>query len=158
MISREDLKEIVILGFLDDSMLNKILPFVSLKTYQIGEAVFKEGNHADRFFMLKKGKVLLEKRLSDKMTVSVDSIKAGYSFGWTAMLEEDVYTSDAVCAEVCEVLSIHRDDLLNLMNTDHVLGYIISQRLLRVIKKRLDHRTEQFIRAIQSHPDMRSLF
>ncbi len=158
MISREDLKGIVILGFLDDPMLDEMMPFVNLKTYQIGEAVFKEGNKAARFFMLKKGKVLLEKRLSDTMTVSVDSIKAGYSFGWTAMLDEDAYTSDAVCAEVCEVLSIYRDDLLNLMNTNHVLGYIISQRLLRVIKKRLDHRTDQFVRAIQSHPDIRSLF
>jgi hypothetical protein len=38
------------------------------------------------------------------------------------------------------------------------MGYIFSQRLLRVMKSRLDHRTEQFMRVIRNHPDLQSLF
>jgi len=158
MLLREDLKQIVILGYLDDPMLDKLLPFVDQMMYHQNDVIFKEGNIADRFYMLKRGKVLLEKRLSEKMTASVDAVKAGFSFGWSAMLDDGAYTSDAVCAETCEILSIRRDKILNLMKEDHSLGYIFTQRLLRIIKKRLDHRTEQFLRSIQSHPDIQTLF
>lgn len=157
MVSREDLKQIVILALLNDQMLDKLMPLVDQMMYHHDDLIFKEGEMAGRFYMLKRGKVLLEKRLSEKVTVSVGAVKSGFSFGWSAMLDDGAYTSDAVCAETCEVLSVRREKMLNLMSEDHDLGYIFTQRLLRVIKKRLDHRTEQFVRAIQNHPDIQSL-
>jgi CRP-like cAMP-binding protein len=121
------------------------------------DVVFREGDISERFYMLRKGKILLEKRMSDKITVSVGSVKAGFSFGWSAMLDGDPYTSDAICAEPCEVFSLRREKILPLMDSDPALGYILSQRLLRVMKKRLDIRTEQFLRSISKHPDIDSL-
>ena len=38
------------------------------------------------------------------------------------------------------------------------MGMRMHQRLLVIIKKRLDVRTEQFRQAIMNHPDMQSLF
>jgi len=154
MVVREELKQIVILKYLDAGMLDNLLPVVDQMMFHQDDVVFKEGDMADRFYMLKRGKVLLEKRLSEKVTVSVGAVKSGFSFGWSSMLDDGAYTSDAVCAETCEVLSVRRDKMLKLMNEDHSLGYIFTQRLLRIIKKRLDHRTEQFLRAIQDHPDI----
>jgi len=158
MVSREDLKQIVILAYLDDQMLDKLTPIVDQMMYHQNDIIFKESDMADRFYMLKRGKVLLEKQLSEKITVSVGTVKTGFSFGWSSMLDDGAYTSDAVCAETCEVFSVRRVKMLNLMNADPALGYVLTQRLLRIIKKRLDHRTEQFLRAIQNHPDIQSLF
>ncbi|MDF1590444.1 MAG: cyclic nucleotide-binding domain-containing protein [Desulfobacterales bacterium] len=158
MVSREDLKQIVILKYLDDQMLDKLMPLVNQMMYHQNDIIFKEGDMADYFFMLARGKVLLEKRLSEKVTVSVGAVKAGFSFGWSSMLDDGAYTSDAVCAETCAVYSVRREKMLTLMNADPSMGYIFTQRLLRIIKKRLDHRTEQFLRAIQNHPDIQSLF
>ena len=158
MVSREELKQIVILAHLDDRMLDKLMPFVDQMMYDQNDVIFKEGDMADRFYMLKRGKILLEKRLSEKITVSVGAVKTGFSFGWSSMLDDGAYTSDAVCAETCEVFSVRREKMLHLMNEDHSLGYIFTQRLMHIIKKRLDHRTEQFLRSITEHPDIRSLF
>ncbi|MEW6671508.1 MAG: cyclic nucleotide-binding domain-containing protein [Thermodesulfobacteriota bacterium] len=158
MLTKEDFKKIVLLRHLTDDMLDKLLPHIELKIFSESDLIFREGDAADHFYMLKRGKVLLEKRLSEKITVSVGAVKAGFSFGWSAMLDDGAYTSDAVCAETCDVLSVRREKMLNLMNEDHSLGYIFTQGLLRIIKKRLDHRTEQFLRAIQNHPDIQSLF
>lgn len=157
MVSREDLKQIVILNYLKDQMLDKLVPLVDQMVFHENDIIFKEGDLADRLFMLKRGKILLEKRLSEKITVSVGAVKPGFSFGWSSMLDGESYTSDSVCAETCEVFSVRREKMLNLMNEDPALGYIFTQRLLRVVKKRLDHRTEQFLRAIQNHPDIQSL-
>ncbi len=146
------------MSYLKDEHLEKLLPVVDFLRFEEREAVFREGDIADRFYMLRRGKILLEKRISEKITVSVGTIKPGFSFGWSAMLDGGPYTSDAICAEACEVFSIRREKILPLMDSDFEIGYIISQRLLRVIKKRLDLRTEQFLRAISKHPDLESFF
>ncbi len=40
---------------------------------------------------------------------------------------------------------------------DPSMGYIMSQRLLVIMKKRYDIRTEQFIKTITHHPDIAEL-
>jgi len=158
LLSTEDLKQVVILSYLDDELLEKLLPAIDFLRFEERDAVFLEGDIADRLYMLRRGKILLEKRISDKITVSVGTIKSGFSFGWSAMLDGGPYTSDAICAESCDVFSIRRQKILPLMDSDPEMGYIISQRLLRVMKKRLDLQTEQFLRAISHHPDLETFF
>ena len=157
MVSIEDLRRIVLLGYLNEEQIKKLLPLIDQLMFDEKDVVFREGDISERFYLLRKGKILLEKRISDKITVSVGSVKAGFSFGWSAMLDGDPYTSDAICAEPSEVFSLRREKILPLMDSDPALGYILSQRLLRVIKKRLDIRTEQFLRSISKHPDIDSL-
>ncbi|MGD2271229.1 MAG: Crp/Fnr family transcriptional regulator [Desulfobacterales bacterium] len=157
MISREDLKSILVLRYLTDEMLDRITPMVDILHFDEREVIFREGDKGIRFYLLKRGKVVLEKRISDKLSFSAGSVKPGYSFGWSAMLEEGDYTLDAVAAEPCEVYSIKGEKIKKLLNEDHTMGYIMTQGLLRVLKRRLDHRTEQFIRVLTQHPDIRSL-
>lgn len=158
MVSREDLKSIVILSYLKDNMLDKLLPIIDVMMFHEDDVIFQENDMAVRFYMLKRGKILLEKRISDKITISVGSVKAGYSFGWSTMLEGEAYQSDAIAAETSEVYSFRREKISRLLSEDHSMGFLMSQRLLQVVKKRLDHRTEQFLRAIESHPDTKVLF
>ena len=157
MTSKEDLKNITILSYLTDEMRDKILPIVEVLRFHEQEIVFKDGDPANRFFMVKRGKVLLELRVSEKATVFVGAVKPGFAFGWSAMLDGGTYTTDAVCAEETEILAVRREQILNLIEADIDMGYRLTQRLLRVIKKRLDIRTEQFIRLIKKHPDMQHL-
>jgi len=158
MVSKEDLKQIAMISYLTDEMLEKMLPLIDVLRFDEQEIIFREGDFADRLFMLKRGKVLLEMRVSDKATVSMGSVKPGFSFGWSAMLDSGAYTTDAVCAEASEVYSVRREKILNLLDNDHSMGYVMTQRLIRIMKKRLDIRTEQFIRLIKNHPDMQNLF
>jgi CRP/FNR family transcriptional regulator, cyclic AMP receptor protein len=162
MISKDELRKMVILGQLSDAMLEKLLPLAERKHYEEREYIFREGDAAERFFLLKRGKILLEQRLSDKMTVSIDAIKPGYSFGWSALLQGGLepysrYTSDAISAEACEIFIIGGEDIRDLLESDHAMGYLLSIRLNRVIKQRLVHRTEQFLRIIKKHPDIDEL-
>jgi len=157
MISRKDLKQIVMLNYLTDDMLDKLIPITDLLLFDKNELIFRQGDRADRFYMLKKGKVLLELKITGNITVFISAIKPGYSFGWSSMLDEDVYTVDGLCSEPCEILSFREDKIKKLFENDHSLGYIMSQRLLRIIKKRYDIRTEQFVKTITHHPDIARL-
>ena len=158
MATTEELRQIVLMGYLTEEMLNKIVPIVDLLKYDEQEIVFKQGDTANRFYMLKRGKVLLEHKISDTIAVYVGVVTPGFAFGWSAMLGDGYYTTHAVCEEPCEIFSMQSEKILKLFESDHTLGYLISQSLIRIIKKRLDARTEQFVTLITHHPDMRHLF
>lgn len=157
MISREDLKQMVMLAYLTDELLDQLVPITELLKFEETEFIFRQGDRADRFYFVLSGKVILEQRISSRITVSMSAVRVGYSFGWSAMLDEEHYTTDAICAESCQVLSFRAEKLKALFEREKALGYIMTQRLLRVIKKRYDIRTEQFIKAIRHHPDIASL-
>ncbi len=154
MFAIEDLKQIIMLSHLDDEMLAKLIPITELLLFDDKEFIFRQGDKAKRLYMLQHGKVLLEQRLTERITVFVGAIKPGFTFGWSAMLDEDTFTSDAICADPCKVFSFRREKIKALLEQDHSLGYIMRQSLLRILKKRLDIRTEQFIKTIKHHPDL----
>jgi len=162
MIAKSELRRIVILGYLTDSMLEKLIPIVERTHFDEQEYIFRQGQLAEKFYMLNRGKVLLEQSISEKMTVSIESIRPGYSVGWSSLLSGGVepysrYTSDAICTEPSELFALKSDELNALMDEDREMGYLIGQRLIRVIARRLRHRTEQFLRIIKQHPDINNL-
>ena len=154
MISRDTLKPIIMLEYLSDQMLDQLVPIAELLQFETEEFIFKQGEPANRFYMLLQGKVLLEQHITSKITVSLSAIKPRYSFGWSAILDKATYSTNAICVEQSQLLSFRAEKLKMLFETNHSLGYIITQRILHIIKKRYDIRTEQFIKVIEHHPDI----
>jgi CRP-like cAMP-binding protein len=158
VLSKEDLNEIVMIAHLTDDMRERLAQITDVLNFDKDEILFREGEPADRFYMLRAGNVLLEQRISDKVTACVGSVKPGFSFGWSAMVDNGVYTTEAVCIEPSEIYSFKREKINNLFEQDPKMGFLLYQRLLEIIKKRLDYRTGQFRQAIEDHPDMQNLF
>ena len=160
MINRETLQQIVMLTHLTDEMLDELIPITELLQYDENEYVFQQGDKAKRYYSILQGKVLLEQRIGSGITISHSSIKQGFCFGWSAMLDgtEGYYSTDAICADPTQMLSFRAEKLKALFEQNYHLGYIMSQRLLHVVKKRYDVRTEQLIKAIKNHPDLGALF
>lgn len=157
MLEINELKSIVLLSQLSNNMLEKIRPHIELSHYKKDDIIFNEGSEAENFYMLKSGKIILEKRISSKITVSLGAVKPGYSFGWSSILSQEPFTTESVCTEASEIYSIQGDRIIELLNSDHSMGYIITQSLTRVLKDRLDRMAEQFLRAIRENPDIKSL-
>jgi CRP-like cAMP-binding protein len=157
MISIDDFEDIRLLATLSDEMKTKLLPHFELKQFDHREIVFKGGESADVFYMLKRGKILLEQRVSSNITISIGAIKPGYSFGWSAALGGGIFTLDAVCAEPSQVIAVKGDVFKNILDEDPKMGYQVMQKLVEIIKRRLDLRTTQFLKIITRHPDIRNL-
>ncbi len=157
MVARDDLKQIFMLRYLSDKMLDKLIPITQLVHFDKRELIFRQGEKTRYFYMLKEGKVILEQRITDKIAILLSAIKPGNSFGWSAMLDGEEYTIDAVCAEPCKVFTLRDKEIKALFEEDHSLGFIMSQQLLRIIKKRYDIRTEQFLKTLRHHPEISNL-
>lgn len=157
MASIEDLKRILLLKGLPDQLLEKMLPFIELHQSNEREVIFDEGDKADHLYMVKRGKVLLEVGLSETIIISLGSVKSGYSFGWPALLGDANYTAYAVCDEPCEILTIPGARFLDILNQDHTAGYMIMERIFRILLRRLERRTGQFLKVLGKHPDIQKL-
>lgn len=154
MVSRGDVNDIVILSHLTDDMIKRLLPELELLRFGEGEIIFHCGDSANMFYMLKRGKILLEQRISERVTISMGTVKPGYSFGWSALLGDKHFTVDTVCGEPCEVLRIRSKTLFGMMEDDHSMGYRLMHRLLHMVRRRLDNRTELLLKLMINHPDI----
>ena len=159
MVSLDDLKKIILMSRLEDPLLEKIAPLAQLRIFGEKAVLFEEGKDADTFYMLLNGKVLLEKAASEMVKISVEAVKPGYSFGWSALLSGGrSYTSYAICAEPCELITIQGSDFRKIMKDDLLLGHRLMERTLQITMIRLQKRTEQFLKTLRQHPDMERLF
>jgi CRP-like cAMP-binding protein len=54
-------------------------------------------------------------------------------------------------------LSIRAKTLLAMLEEDHSMGYRLMQRLMHMLKRRLDTRTELLLKLLSNHPDIQPL-
>lgn len=158
MVTVEDLKKIYIMRHLSEDMMAKIAPHVETFEYDNNAVVFDQNQEAKTFHMLVSGKVLLKSEVSPAVTISLGSIKEGYSFGWSALSEGGSYTSQAACAEPCRVHQIEGVKFREVMDSDHTLGYLIMQGVARILENRLQRRTEQFIKTLRKQMEIWDLW
>ncbi len=157
MVFMEDVKTIFLLEGLKDQILEKICPMSEIRQFREREVIFEEGDRAENFYMLKRGKLLLEVEVAKQIIISLGSIKSGYSFGWSALIPGSSHTSYAVCTEPCEVLIIPGNKFLELLKEDHASGYRFMNEVMKILKNRLDRRTGQFLKVMTKHPDIQKL-
>lgn len=157
MITKSDLRKDEFLSPLSDEMLEKCIPLTEVWSVDEGEVIFNEGDTADNFFMVRSGKVLLEQKISKDIIATVGTVDPGESFGLSVLLDEPRRMMSAICSETAKIFVIHKDALLNQMDQDHSMGYLIMKKAAKVLNRRLILRTEQFLRSMHSHPDIHQL-
>lgn len=157
MVSVADLKEILLLQGLPETILREMVREARLNDYASGAVIFEEGAPAQDFYMLKEGKILLEVEIAQDIIISLGSIKKGYSFGWSSLLPEGLHTTFAVAAEPSMVLSISGEAFLEILEREPRWGYLVMKRVFQVFRRRLERRTNQFIKVMRKHPDIQKL-
>ncbi|HHO49139.1 MAG TPA: Crp/Fnr family transcriptional regulator [Desulfobacteraceae bacterium] len=157
MVSVEDLKKIILFENLTDKMLEQLLPIVQVQSFEGKQNIFEKGSPASHFYSLRRGKVLLQAELASLIIISLGAIKPGYSFGWAAFRKEVAHTSRAVCAEPSEVFIMPKDELFNLFERDHTMGFFVMRKAADILANRLERRTTQFLKVITKHPDIAEL-
>jgi CRP-like cAMP-binding protein len=157
MVSIDDFRNNIIFSDLTDQMIETIIPLAKVLHMESREYVFREGDAVENLYLIRRGTVLIEQRLSDKMTVTAGTITLGESFGFSALFEEGTYSTNAVCADQCDLIEINGLALMDLMKKNHSIGFFVMKNIAIVFGNRIQRRTEQFLRAVTTHPDIHEL-
>ena len=157
MVAVDELKKIFLMQLLTDQMLEKISEIADIRVADPKELIIQQDQPAKEFMMLKSGKILLRVDASENMTISLGSIKTGFSLGWSALIPGRTYTSSAICAEKCEIFVASGETLQEMMDEDHEMGYLIFQGVSEILESRLQRRTNQFLKTLTRHINLEAI-
>jgi signal-transduction protein with cAMP-binding, CBS, and nucleotidyltransferase domain len=110
-----------------------------------GELIFREGDPANRFYLIHKGKVALESYVRDRGTVLIQTISSGDILGWSWLFPPYYWHFDARAVEHTEAIFFYGTPLREECEADHDLGYELLKRITEVIIKRLQATRRQLL-------------
>ncbi len=112
---------------------------------EAGGYVFREGDPADRFFLVRHGAVAVEVHVPGRDSIVVETIREGGLLGWTWLVPPYRALFDARSLELTRLMSLDATCLRGKMEEDHDLGYELHKRFAPVVAERLDATRLQLI-------------
>ncbi len=102
-----------------------------------GDYIFREGEPADHFFLIRQGMVALEMHLPQGSPIVVETLESGDIFGWSWLVPPYRWTIDARAVELVRAIGIDAACLRGKCEADHDLGYEMMKRFMPIFVKRL---------------------
>jgi len=103
--------------------------------HEQGTILFQRGDPANHAFLLLIGRVHL--KLGETGHVIHIVSRPGETFGWSSLVDRDVYSATAECVEQTALRRLYRADLQKLLKQDPTNGLIFFQRLAGMLGERL---------------------
>ena len=114
----------------------KALTAMSVKEeHEQGAILFRKGKPAKYAYLLLIGRVHLKMGETGHVVHIVS--RPGETFGWSSLVNRDVFSATAECVEQTNLRKLHRKDLRKLLDKDPVNGLIFFQRLAGMLGDRL---------------------
>ena len=117
-----------------------------------GTFVFREGEPADRLFLIRAGQIALEQHVAAQGNVQMETLRAGDVLGFSWLFERELWTLDARAVEPTEVFSLDADCLKGEMQSDPALGQVIATQLAQQLYQRLQRVRLQRLDVYQTRP------
>jgi CRP/FNR family cyclic AMP-dependent transcriptional regulator len=102
-----------------------------------GEFLFREGEPADWFFVIRRGRVAIEVHAPAAGTVVLDTADAGDIVGWSWLVPPYRWLFDARAVEATGAVTFNGRCLRDKCEEDPRLGYELTRRVTRVMSDRL---------------------
>jgi len=106
--------------------------------FKAGESIFKEGDPANRFYLIVEGKVALEIESREDGLIPIRTLQAGDDLGWSWLFPPYYLHFGARTLEPTKVISFYGTRLRKRCDEDHDLGYELLKRVAKVVIDRLD--------------------
>lgn len=143
----ETFKEHPFLRGLSESHLLAIGETAMQKEFEKGELIFREGDPANRFYLILEGKVALESRRGNDEPILIQEIGAGDVLGWSWLFPPHVWQFDARASatERTKAIFFYGTRLREQCEVNPALGYELMKRITRTVIERLQATRNQLI-------------
>jgi CRP/FNR family cyclic AMP-dependent transcriptional regulator len=102
-----------------------------------GQIIFREGEHANRFYLIESGRVALESTGTPAGTVEIETVRAGDLLGWSWMFPPYAWHFTARAIEPTVAIFFYGTILREYCERNHSLGYELFKRMSAVMVNRL---------------------
>ena len=122
---------------LDQEQLELIAGCGSNVVFAAGERLFREGDQADTFFLVRHGLVALDTDVPNRADVTVETVGPGEIVGWSWLLEPHRWHFTGRAVELVRAVQFDGVCLRKKCEEDPVLGYELLSRFAQVLVNRL---------------------
>jgi CRP/FNR family transcriptional regulator, cyclic AMP receptor protein len=107
------------------------------KRFGAGEYLFRQGDFANRFYLIEEGLVVLEALDSAGTRVVIEEVGAGKLVGWSWLFPPYIWHFDARAAAPTSALFFYGTILREYCAKDPSLGFELFKRMSQVMVERL---------------------
>ncbi len=122
---------------LDPRHLALIVGCASNVRFKAGRYIFREGGDANHFYLIRRGKVVLEVYVPGRGALTIETIEEGDVLGWSWLFPPYHWHFDARAAEDTLAIAMDGACLRSKCDSDHDLGYDLMKRFSSIMTQRL---------------------
>lgn len=123
---------------LDQKHIDLITGCASNVRFDAGQIIFREGEEADQFYVIRQGKVALQIYTPTHGSIIIDTLTEGDILGWSWLIPPYEWRFDAVASELTRAIALDGKCLRTKCEADHDLGYELLKRFAAIVDERLE--------------------
>jgi CRP-like cAMP-binding protein len=129
------LKQKDIFWAMSTDFVREIMNVSVTESHETGKLLFREGDPANQFYILLKGRVKLSLGEAGHVVHVVSN--AGEAFGWSSLIDRDVYSATAECMTQSKLIRLEKQALQNILEQNPAGGLVFFKRLAGILGNRL---------------------
>lgn len=118
-------------------LLTPLAKHAHIRTVAAGEVLFREGQNADRFFLLHSGEIALDMEDPDRGQVRVDVLNDDAVLGWSWLFSPYRWHLTATALERTTLVEFDAFRLRAFMSEQPAVGYELMHRFAALLFDRL---------------------
>jgi len=138
-------------GISDDHM-KTLVGCASNVRFPEGAYIIREGEFADKFYMIRTGRVALEIDVAGRGDIRIQTAGPGEILGWSWLISPYRWHFSGVAVLETRAIALDGECLRNKCESDPAFGYDMLQRLAQVMESRLEATRLQLIDMLSESP------
>jgi CRP-like cAMP-binding protein len=138
MISPETLRRYPYFAEASDARLRQLAMLAEEESYGAGEVIFREGDKADKLYIVVDGEVDIQYTLGSGELRTVDTLVPGELMMWSALVEPYRSTAVGTTRQDTKLIALNANELRNLCQEDHEMAHSVLLSLVKLLATRLE--------------------
>ncbi len=113
--------------------------------FAAGAYLFREGEDANHFYLVRRGRVALEVSAPQRKPIVVDTVEEGDILGWSWLVPPYRWRFSARAVDTTIAIALDGTCLRAKCEENHDLGYELLKRFALVMVRRLEHTRLQLL-------------
>lgn len=136
---------------LNDRHLELLLGCASNVRFEAGQLLFREGEEANQFYLIREGKVAVELFAAERGLINILTLGEGEVLGWSWLVPPYRWRFDAHAIESTRTIALDGKCLREKSERDHDLGYELLRRIAHIMEERLQATRLQLLNVYEIH-------
>ena len=132
-----------------EAHLETVVGCASNVRFGVGEFIFHEGEDANKFYLIREGKVALQILSERRGPLNIQTLGEGDILGWSWLFPPYRWKFSARTIEPTRAFAMDGQCLRDKAEQDHDLGYELLRRFSRVFETRLETMRLQLVNVYQ---------